>query len=227
MESEDLEEVENKEELNEKTLGQDTYATDDTQRVKARELNASLEEGGGEELEEDFDLSEILAELSEEKEKELDEAKKEDKEEMDEAKKDEEKEKMDEAEEAEAEEEAIAKANAEKEAAAKAEQERIAKENEKKAKEEKIAQEKLAKQQEKEKKEEVEYVRGIFTDMNYGILEALMFIDQNRNDYSTTVVRELDMFLRESARMFAPVEEVEYDLVSSDGTVIDSYTVRI
>ena len=74
--------------------------------------------------------------------------------------------------------------------------------------------------------EEVEYVRGIFTDMNYGILEALMFINQNRNDYSTTVVRELDMFLREGARMFAPVEEVEYELVSSDGTVIDSYTVR-
>ena len=101
MDNDDLDEAKDKEELDEMELGQDTYATDDIQRVNARKLNASLEEGE-EELEEDFDLSEILAELSDEKE--LDEAKKKDKEEMDEAKK-EEKEKMDEAEEAEAEEE--------------------------------------------------------------------------------------------------------------------------
>jgi hypothetical protein len=101
MESdEELDEAKDKEELDEMELGQDNYATDDIQRVNARKLNASLEEGE-EELEEDFDLSEILAELS--KEDELDEAKKkEDKEEMDEAKK---KEDLDEAEEGEEEEE--------------------------------------------------------------------------------------------------------------------------
>jgi hypothetical protein len=101
MESdEELDEAKDKEELDEMELGQDNYATDDIQRVNARKLNASLEEGE-DELEEDFDLSEILAELS--KEDELDEAKKkEDKEEIDEAKK---KEDLDEAEEGEEEEE--------------------------------------------------------------------------------------------------------------------------
>jgi hypothetical protein len=58
------EEEETKEELDEMELGQDTVATDDIQRVNARKLSASLEEN--EELEEEFDLSEILAELEEE-----------------------------------------------------------------------------------------------------------------------------------------------------------------
>ena len=62
MDDEDLEE----EQLEEKSLGQDTYRTDDFQHVGARERHAALEE---EELEEDFDLSSILAELElEEKE---------------------------------------------------------------------------------------------------------------------------------------------------------------
>lgn len=74
--------------------------------------------------------------------------------------------------------------------------------------------------------EEVEYVRDNCADYKCGILEAIMFINDNRDQYSSQIIRELDMFLREGARMFAPVEEVEYDLVSSDGTVIDSYTVR-
>jgi hypothetical protein len=74
--------------------------TSDKIQDKYRATGAALEEGD-DELEEDFDLSEILAELS--KEDELDEAKKkEDKEEMDEAKK---KEDLDEAEEGEEEEE--------------------------------------------------------------------------------------------------------------------------
>jgi len=63
--------AEDKEELEEMELGQDNYATDDIQRVNARKLGASLEEN--EDLEEDFDLSEILAELEAD---ELDEAKK-------------------------------------------------------------------------------------------------------------------------------------------------------
>jgi len=86
MESEDLDEAEDKEELDEMELGTDTYATDDIQRTNAKKLHASLEEGE-DELEEDFDLSEILAELS--KEDELEEGKKEDKEDLDEAKEDE------------------------------------------------------------------------------------------------------------------------------------------
>ena len=99
---EELDEAEDKDKLDEKSLGQDTYRTDDVQHVGARERHAALEEGD-DELEEDFDLSEILAELSEE---ELDEAKKkEDKEEIDETKKKEDKEDLDEAEEGEEEEE--------------------------------------------------------------------------------------------------------------------------
>ena len=62
MDVDDFEAVE--EELQEKSLGQDTYRTDDVQHVGARERHAALEEGD-DELEEDFDLSEILAELSE------------------------------------------------------------------------------------------------------------------------------------------------------------------
>ena len=62
MDMDDLEAEE--EELQEKSLGQDTYRTDDFQHVGARERHAALEE---EELEEDFDLSSILAELSDDK----------------------------------------------------------------------------------------------------------------------------------------------------------------
>ncbi len=67
MKDEEMDEAKNKEELKEKSLGQDTYRTDDVQHVGARERHAALEEGD-DELSEDFDLSEILAELSEEKE---------------------------------------------------------------------------------------------------------------------------------------------------------------
>jgi len=66
MDMDDLEAEE--EELQEKSLGQDTYRTDDFQHVGARERHAALEENE-EELEEDFDLSSILAELSDDKEK--------------------------------------------------------------------------------------------------------------------------------------------------------------
>ena len=41
---------------------------------------------------------------------------------------------------------------------------------------------------------------------------------------SPEVRRELKQFLRDGAKLFAP--KVEYDLVSSDGTVIDTYTVE-
>jgi hypothetical protein len=71
MEGEEEELDEAKEELDEMELGQDTVATDDIQRVNARKLSASLEES--EELEEEFDLSEILAELDEAKEEEEEE----------------------------------------------------------------------------------------------------------------------------------------------------------
>ena len=64
MDMDDLEAEE--EQLKEKSLGQDTYRTDDFQHVGARERHAALEE---EELEEDFDLSSILAELSDDEEK--------------------------------------------------------------------------------------------------------------------------------------------------------------
>jgi hypothetical protein len=64
MDMDDLEAEE--EELQEKSLGQDTYRTDDFQHVGARERHAALEE---EDLEEDFDLSSILAELSDDEDK--------------------------------------------------------------------------------------------------------------------------------------------------------------
>jgi hypothetical protein len=54
------------EQLEEKSLGQDTYRTGDFQHVGARERHAALEE---EELEEDFDLSSILAELSDDEDR--------------------------------------------------------------------------------------------------------------------------------------------------------------
>ena len=64
MDMDDAEE----EKLEEKSLGQDTYRTDDFQHVGARGRHAALEENE-EELEEDFDLSSILAELSDDEEK--------------------------------------------------------------------------------------------------------------------------------------------------------------
>lgn len=64
-------EYEAEEQLEEKSLGQDTYRTDDFQHVGARERHAALEE---EELEEDFDLSSILAELSDDEDKAMNEA---------------------------------------------------------------------------------------------------------------------------------------------------------
>jgi hypothetical protein len=87
MESEDLDEAEDKEEVEE---GFYPDVTGDLGQDAERAKGFALEEGDEEELEEDFDLSSILAELSK-SEDELDEAKK--------------KEDLDEAEEAEEEEE--------------------------------------------------------------------------------------------------------------------------
>jgi hypothetical protein len=98
MDNEDLDEAKDKEEVEE---GFYPDVTGDLGQDAERAKGFALEEGDEEELEEDFDLSSILAELSK-SEEELDEAKKkEDKEEMDEAKKED----LDEAEEAEKEEE--------------------------------------------------------------------------------------------------------------------------
>ena len=58
----------------------------------------------------------------------------------------------------------------------------------------------------------------------YGLLEAIEFIVEMEDQYSPEVRRELKQFMRDGARMFAP--KVEYDLVCSDGTVIDTYTVE-
>ena len=79
----DMDEAE-EEKLEEKSLGQDTYRTDDFQHVGARERHAALEENE-EDLEEDFDLSSILAELSDDEEKpEMNEAEEEEEEAEDE-----------------------------------------------------------------------------------------------------------------------------------------------
>ena len=64
MDMDDLEAEE--EQLEEKSLGQDTYFTDDVRHVRDRNSHSALEE---EDLEEDFDLSSILAELSDDEEK--------------------------------------------------------------------------------------------------------------------------------------------------------------
>jgi hypothetical protein len=64
MDMDDLEAEE--EQLKEKSLGQDTYFTDDVRHVRDRNSHSALEE---EDLEEDFDLSSILAELSDDEEK--------------------------------------------------------------------------------------------------------------------------------------------------------------
>ena len=80
MDMDDLEAEE--EELQEKSLGQDTYFTDDVRHVRDRNSHSALEE---EDLEEDFDLSSILAELSDDEEKpEMNEAEKEEEEAEDE-----------------------------------------------------------------------------------------------------------------------------------------------
>lgn len=100
MESEDLDEAEDKDEVEEGFMPD---VTGDLGQDAERAKGFALEEGDEEELEEDFDLSSILAELSEadKDEKELDEAKKEEKEEMDEAKEEEEEETEEEEEESE------------------------------------------------------------------------------------------------------------------------------
>ncbi len=51
---------------------------------------------------------------------------------------------------------------------------------------------------------EVEYLRKARPD--YGILEAIMFINQYQEEYASEVRRELRDFLREGATMMAPVE---------------------
>jgi len=51
---------------------------------------------------------------------------------------------------------------------------------------------------------EVEYVR---TARGYGILEAIAFINEYEEEFSSEVRRELKAFMREGARMFAPVKE--------------------
>ena len=41
----------------------------------------------------------------------------------------------------------------------------------------------------------------------YGILEAIMFIDEMKEQYSPEIQRELREFLRDGARLFAPAKE--------------------
>ena len=55
---------------------------------------------------------------------------------------------------------------------------------------------------------EVEYVRDNCADYKCGILEALMYISENEEQYPSEVRRELKMFMREGARMFATKETV-------------------
>jgi hypothetical protein len=99
MDNEDLDEAEDKEEVEE---GFYPEVTGDFGQDAERAKGFALEEGDEDELDENFDLSSILAELSK-SDDELDEAK--DKEEMDEAKKKEDLDEADEAEEDEEEEE--------------------------------------------------------------------------------------------------------------------------
>ena len=70
---------------------------------------------------------------------------------------------------------------------------------------------------------EVEYIREA---RGYNILEAIQFIKEYEDEYPSEVRRELKQFMRDGARMFAP-KEVEYEVFSSDGTVIDSYKVAL
>lgn len=68
---------------------------------------------------------------------------------------------------------------------------------------------------------EVEYIQEA---RGYGILEAIMFINEYEAEFPSEVRRELRDFMAEGARMFAPRDE--YELVSSDGTVIDTFTME-
>lgn len=51
---------------------------------------------------------------------------------------------------------------------------------------------------------EVQYLRQARPD--YGILEAIMFIQQYEEEYASEVRRELKEFLRQGAKMFAAAE---------------------
>lgn len=51
---------------------------------------------------------------------------------------------------------------------------------------------------------EVEYLRQARPD--YGILDAIMFIEQYQEEYASEVRRELKEFMRQGARLFAPCE---------------------
>ena len=52
---------------------------------------------------------------------------------------------------------------------------------------------------------EVECLREAW---GYGVLEAIMYIDDNREEYvGTAVYRELRLFMAEGAKLFAPVGE--------------------
>ena len=52
---------------------------------------------------------------------------------------------------------------------------------------------------------EVEYIREA---RGYGILDAIVFIRDYEEEFPSEVRRELAAFLREGAKMFAPVEVV-------------------
>jgi hypothetical protein len=52
---------------------------------------------------------------------------------------------------------------------------------------------------------EVEYIRQGWK--GYGILEAIMFIDEMKEQYSPEIQRELREFMRDGARLFAPAKE--------------------
>ena len=49
---------------------------------------------------------------------------------------------------------------------------------------------------------EVEFIRRAWK--SYGILEAIMFIDEMKEQYSPELQRELREFFREGAQLFAP-----------------------
>ena len=53
---------------------------------------------------------------------------------------------------------------------------------------------------------EVNYLRNSRRD--FGILEAIEFIYDYQDQYSDEVQRELRLFMRQGAKMFAPKEEV-------------------
>jgi len=52
---------------------------------------------------------------------------------------------------------------------------------------------------------EVEYIRQGWS--NYGVLDAIMFIKECEELYPSEVRRELRDFMRDGARMFAPVDQ--------------------